>query len=222
MRIKTAVFAGSSSAHTQCPQAARPELAFMGRSNVGKSSLINMLLGRKQLAKTSRKPGKTQLINHFLVNDSWYLVDLPGYGWAKVSKAQRQQWARMVKAYLLQRSQLLCVVVLVDARHPPQERDMALINWLGVNRIPFVILLTKVDKGAKQQVSKNLSMLQQTLRHDWEVMPQILMTSSQEKTGREEALRCIQHVLDTSSTWPADTALPVKTLDNQKLKKHKY
>ncbi len=200
MEIKSAVFAGSSATYTQCPQAERPELAFMGRSNVGKSSLINMLLGRKQLAKTSGKPGKTQLINHFLVNDNWYLVDLPGYGWAKVSKIQRQQWAKMIQAYLLHRKQLLCVMVLVDARHPPQKRDVVFINWLGVHHIPFVVLLTKADKSAKQQVSKNLSMLQQVLSNDWEEIPQILVTSSQEKTGREEVLRCIQHALSTAST----------------------
>ena len=187
---------GSSAAYTQCPQAEKPELALMGRSNVGKSSLINMLLGRKQLAKTSRKPGKTQLINHFLINDSWHLVDLPGYGWAQVSKMQRQQWAKMIKAYLLHRQQLLLTMVLVDARHPPQKLDVALINWLGAHRISFVILLTKADKEAKQQVTKNLSMLQHVLRHSWEVLPQILVTSSQEKTGREEVLCYIQHALN--------------------------
>ena len=199
MKIRTAVFAGSSMTYTQCPQAGAPELALMGRSNVGKSSLINMLLGRKRLAKTSGTPGKTQLINHFLVNGSWYLVDLPGYGWAKVSKGQRQKWAKMIKAYLLHRSQLLCVMVLVDARHPPQKLDMVLINWLGTNCIPFVIVLTKVDKSAKQQVKKNLYTLQQVLRNDWEVLPQILVTSSHEKTGREEVLRCMQHALHIES-----------------------
>lgn len=197
MEVKTAVFAGSSAAYTQCPQTDRPELALMGRSNVGKSSLINMLLGRKQLAKTSNRPGKTQLINHFLVNDRWHLVDLPGYGWAQVSKAQRQQWAKMIKAYLLHRKQLLFVMVLVDARHPPQKLDIALINWLGVHRIAFVILLTKVDKNAMQQVRKNLTMLQQVLRNSWEVLPQILVTSSRDKTGREEVLHYIKHSLGT-------------------------
>ena len=199
MEIKSAVFAGSSATYTQCPQVEKPELAFVGRSNVGKSSLINMLLGRKQLAKTSGKPGKTQLINHFLVNDSWYLVDLPGYGWAKVSKVQRQQWAKMIKAYLLYRSQLLCVMALIDARHPPQKLDMALIDWLGVHHIPFVIVLTKVDKGTKQRVRENWAMLRQVLRNNWEVTPQILATSSQAKTGREEVLRCIKHTLNPGS-----------------------
>ena len=193
MKIKTAVFACSSTAYTQCPKTKRPELALMGRSNVGKSSLINMLLGRKQLAKTSRKPGKTQLINHFLVNDSWYLVDLPGYGWAQVSKTQRQQWEKMIKAYLLHRKQLLLVMVLVDARHQAQARDIALIDWLGVNHIPFVILLTKADKEAKYQVEKKMSMLQHVLHNSWEVLPQIFVTSSRDKTGREALLCCIQN-----------------------------
>lgn len=196
MKIKTVVFSGSSVSYTQCPQAEKHELALMGRSNVGKSSLINMLLGYKQLAKTSGKPGKTQLINHFLVNDVWYLVDLPGYGWAQVGKTKRQQWAKMVKAYLLHRKQLSFVLVLVDARHEPQKLDIAMINWLGKNHIPFVILLTKADKEAKQQVNKNLAMLKQVLNSDWEVLPPIFVTSSRDKTGREELLRCIQHTLE--------------------------
>jgi len=172
-----------------------PELAFMGRSNVGKSSLINMLLGRKQLAKVSSRPGKTQLINHFLVNDTWHLVDLPGYGWAQAGKTKRQQWAKMVKAYLLHREQLSFVLVLVDARHSPQKLDIALINWLGEHQIPFFILLTKADKDSKQQVSKNLAMLQRVLNNDWEVLPQVFVTSSRDRTGREELLHCIQHEL---------------------------
>ncbi len=158
MKIKTVVFSGSSVSYTQCPQAEKPELALMGRSNVGKSSLINMLLDHKQLAKTSGKPGKTQLINHFLVNDVWYFVDLPGYGWAQVGKTKRQQWAKMVKAYLLHRKQLSFVLVLVDARHEPQKLDIAMINWLGKNHIPFFILLTKADKNAKQQRSHFFSL----------------------------------------------------------------
>ncbi|MHA7877317.1 MAG: ribosome biogenesis GTP-binding protein YihA/YsxC [Bacteroidota bacterium] len=202
MRIKTSVFAGSSAIYKQCPQAERPDVALIGRSNVGKSSLINMLMGRKRLAKTSSRPGKTQLINHFLINDSWYLVDLPGYGWAQVSKVQRQQWAKMIKDYLLHRRQLLLVMVLVDARHPPQKLDLALINWLGAHHISFIILLTKADKEAKQQVKKNLSALQQILRNDWEVMPHILITSSQERAGREEVLRYIQYALNTETCVP--------------------
>jgi GTP-binding protein len=173
-----------------------PELALMGRSNVGKSSLINMLLGRKHLAKISSRPGKTQLINHFLVNDAWHLVDLPGYGWAQAGKTQRQQWEKMVKAYLLHRKQLSFVLVLVDARHQPQKLDIALINWLGEHHIPFFILLTKADKDSKQQVGKNLTMLQRVLRDDWEVCPKVFVTSSKDRTGRAELLDCIQHELD--------------------------
>ena len=199
MKIKSAVFAGSSATYTQCPKAAKPELALLGRSNVGKSSLINMLLGHKQLAKTSGKPGKTRLINHFLVNDTWHLVDLPGYGWARVSKTQRQQWEKMIKAYLLHRTQLSFVLVLVDARHEPQKLDIALINWLGEHQIPFVILLTKADKESKQQVQKNLAMLRSVLSKDWEVLPQILVTSSRDRTGREELLRYIQQAFDKPS-----------------------
>jgi GTP-binding protein len=196
MKIKTTVFSGSSPAYTQCPQASMPEIALMGRSNVGKSSLINMLLGRKQLAKISSRPGKTQLINHFLVNDTWHLVDLPGYGWTQAGKTKRQQWTKMVKAYLLHRKQLNFVLVLVDARHSPQKLDIALINWLGEHQIPFFVLLTKADKDSKQQVSKNLAMLQRVLSNDWEVLPQVFVTSSRDRTGREELLHCIQHELD--------------------------
>jgi GTP-binding protein len=200
MKIKTVAFSGSSASYTQCPQVERPEMALMGRSNVGKSSLINMLLGRKQLAKISSRPGKTQLINHFLVNDAWYLVDLPGYGWAQVGKTKRQQWAEMVKAYLLHRQQISFVLVLVDARHEPQKLDIAMINWLGENDIPFVILLTKADKDSKQQVSKNLAMLKHVLNSTWEMLPQVFVTSSRDSTGREELLHCIEHALDKSST----------------------
>ncbi|XWN34928.1 MAG: ribosome biogenesis GTP-binding protein YihA/YsxC [Roseivirga sp.] len=200
MKIKTAVFVKSSADYKQCPQETKPELALIGRSNVGKSSLINMLLGNKQLAKISSKPGKTQLINHFLVNDTWCLVDLPGYGWAQVSKAQRQQWEKMVTTYLLHRGPLSCVLVLVDARHAPQKLDLDLINWLGEHQIPFVILLTKTDKESKRQVQQHLAMLQRTLQSQWEVLPQILMTSSRDKTGREELLHYIQSILSKEHT----------------------
>lgn len=154
-----------------------------------------MLLGNKQLAKISSKPGKTQLINHFLVDNNWHLVDLPGYGWARVGKTQRQQWEKMVKAYLIHRTQLSLVLVLVDSRHGPQKSDVALINWLGEHQLPFVILLTKADKGSKQQTQQNMAALRRVLSEDWEVMPDMLVTSSKEKTGREELLRYIQQAL---------------------------
>ena len=195
MEIKTAVFVGSSAACTECPPEEWPELALVGRSNVGKSSLINMLLGRKQLAKISSRPGKTQLINHFLVNDTWCLVDLPGYGWAQVSKTRRRVWAKMVKAYLLHRKQLRFVLVLVDARHAPQKPDIALMNWLGEKNIPFIILCTKADKDAKLRVKSNVALLQQVLSSTWAVLPHILVTSSRSRTGREELLRYIHQVL---------------------------
>lgn len=198
MQIKSAIFAGSSATYTQCPKTSKPELALLGRSNVGKSSLINMLLGCKQLAKVSGKPGKTQLINHFLVNDTWHLVDLPGYGWARVSKTQGEQWEKMVKAYLLHRMQLIFVLVLVDARHELQKLDIALINWLGEHQIPFTILLTKADKASKQQVQKSLAMLNRKLSNDWAVLPQVFVTSSRDRTGREELSRYIQQTLSTS------------------------
>lgn len=199
MKIKSAVFVTSSARHTQCPPSSKPEMALMGRSNVGKSSLINMLLNNKQLAKISSKPGKTQLINHFLVNDTWHLVDLPGYGWARASKTQRQEWKKMIKSYLLNRTQLSLVLVLVDSRHEPQKSDVELINWLGESKIPFVILLTKVDKESKQQVQKNLAALKRVLNEDWEELPKMFMTSSRDITGREELLLYIQHALDKSS-----------------------
>ena len=155
-----------------------------------------MLLGNKQLAKISSKPGKTQLINHFLVNDTWHLVDLPGYGWARVSQSQRARWEKMIKAYLVHRTQLSLVLVLVDARHGPQKSDVALINWLGEHQLPFVILLTKADKGSKQQTQQNMAALRQVLSQDWEVLPDMLVTSSKDKTGREELLRYIRQALN--------------------------
>lgn len=195
MKIYKAVFAGSSTTYAQCAHMSKPAFALMGRSNVGKSSLINMLLVHKQLAKTSSKPGKTRLINHFLVNDAWYLVDLPGYGWAQAGKVQRQQWAKMIKAYLLHSQQLHAVIVLVDARQQPQPLDIILINWLGEHRIPFFILLTKADKPSKQLLRENLARLRHVLRDHWQILPDILVTSSHNKTGREELLAHIQRAL---------------------------
>lgn len=194
MKIKTSVFVRSSTHYKQCPEDTKPELALIGRSNVGKSSLINMLLGYKQLAKISSKPGKTQLINHFLVNDAWHLVDLPGYGWAKVSKVKKQQWGNMIRDYLLYREQLSCVLVLVDARLSPQKIDLAFINWLGENQLPFAILLTKADKESKQQVQSNFAALQRALQEHWEELPFMIVTSSKDGTGREALLQYIETI----------------------------
>lgn len=154
-----------------------------------------MLLGRKHLAKVSGRPGKTQVINHFLVNEAWYLVDLPGYGWAQVSQATRQQWEKMIRDYLLYREHLSCVFVLVDARLKPQKVDIAFINWLGKNQIPFAILLTKADKETKQQVQTNLTALKDTLLNDWKALPVLLITSSRDQTGRAALLSYIQHII---------------------------
>ncbi|MEL6152783.1 MAG: ribosome biogenesis GTP-binding protein YihA/YsxC [Bacteroidota bacterium] len=195
MKTQPSVFVRSSTQYQQCPPGDKPELAFIGRSNVGKSSLINMLLERKHLAKVSGRPGKTQLINHFLVNEAWHLVDLPGYGWARVSKSLRQQWPSMVKAYLLHRTQLRCVLVLVDARLPPQKLDLAFIHWLGTHQIPFAIVLTKVDKLSSKEVQQNRAKLQQALHEDWEELPPVIVTSSKDSTGREALLAYIQKVL---------------------------
>ena len=158
-----------------------------------------MLLDRRQIAKISSKPGKTQLINHFLIDDTWHLVDLPGYGWAKVSKAQRVQWEKMVRTYLIQRKQLSLVLVLVDARHKPQKLDVALINWLGENKIPFVILFTKADKESKHQVQQNMAALKQVLQDDWKELPKVFITSSKEGTGREEVLEYVQQAFDKTN-----------------------
>lgn len=195
MKIQEAIFVGGSANYKQCPQDKCPEFAFIGRSNVGKSSLINMLLGRKHLAKVSGRPGKTQLINHFLVNEAWYLVDLPGYGWARASQPQRAAWQKMVSNYLLHRETLVGVFVLVDARLQPQKIDIALINRLGASQVPVAILLTKVDKVSKQQVQTYLTALKQVLREQWAVLPEFLVTSSRKQTGQQAVLALIQNML---------------------------
>ncbi len=196
MKINHVAFAGSYPTETQCPQDGKPEFAFIGRSNVGKSSLINMLCGRKEIAHTSKKPGKTQLINYFLVDSNWYLVDLPGYGYAKISKRKRREWEKMIQDYLVKRTALQCAFVLIDAKIPPQPIDIEFINWLGEMRIPFVIVYTKTDRPKKKQLEANIQAFQQALKEHWAELPQQFLTSARERTGKEEILSFIKEVND--------------------------
>ncbi|MFN8347532.1 MAG: ribosome biogenesis GTP-binding protein YihA/YsxC [Spirosomataceae bacterium] len=192
MKIKTAVFVKSSSQHEQCPKTNRPEYAFIGRSNVGKSSLINALTGFGSLAKISSKPGKTQVINHFLINDSWYLVDLPGYGYAKVAQTERQKWASMIDGYLLNRENLRCTFVLVDSRIEPQKIDLEFMEKLGTNGLPFCIVFTKTDKLTAHQLQKQLENYRLKLLETWQEAPLIFVTSSVAKSGQKELLSNIE------------------------------
>ncbi len=194
MEIKNASFVKSSTQEFDCPEASIPEYAFIGRSNVGKSSLINMLTNRKKLAKTSSTPGKTQLINHFLINDSWYLVDLPGYGWARVSKKSKADWKRMIDNYLKKRKNLVNVFVLIDLRHEPQKIDLDFIQWLGEEGIPFCIVFTKADKLGKTQVQSNQAVYKKTLAKSWEELPMMFVSSSEQKVGKEEILEFIHSI----------------------------
>lgn len=188
-------FVKSSTNYKDCPDDNRPEFAFIGRSNVGKSSLINMLTSRKKLAMVSSKPGKTQLINHFIINSKWYLVDLPGYGWAKVSKAKKKEWDKMINEYLLYRRNLACVFVLIDSRIEPKRKDIDFINWLGENGIPFVILFTKVDKQSKSKTESAIEEFKNVLGETWEEFPEMIITSALDQTGRDEILEFINRVI---------------------------
>lgn len=194
MQIKTAKFIISNTDPTKCPKSQRTEYAFVGRSNVGKSSLINMLTNHKKLAKTSGKPGKTQLINHFLINDDWFLVDLPGYGYAQVSRTQRRKWQDFVRSYIQSRDNLTCVMVLVDSRLEPQKPDMEFIEWLGVNGVPFTLIFTKSDKLTKNQKAKNIAHYKKELLKSWEELPPIFVTSSETGEGSEELLAYIDQI----------------------------
>ena len=193
MRIKQAEFIISNTNFKKCPKPDLPEYAFVGRSNVGKSSLINMLTERRNLAKTSSKPGKTQLINHFLINKLWYLVDLPGYGYAGVSKTLRFEFARFSKNYLLKRENLICLFVLIDSRLKPQAIDLEFMQWLGENRIPFAICFTKQDKLSKKESIKNLNNYKNELLKGWEELPQIFLSSATKKSGKENILTFISN-----------------------------
>ncbi len=188
MIIKKAHYLKSSANHTQCPASDKPEYAFIGRSNVGKSSFINMLTNQHQLAKTSSKPGKTRLINHFLINDQWYLVDLPGYGYARTAKTLRMQWDQMSLEYIRQRENLYCLCVLIDSRLSPQKLDLAFIDLLGEMQVPFVLIFTKSDKQSALRTERNIETFMQCLSEKWEEMPAYFITSSITRKGREEFL----------------------------------
>lgn len=194
MVIKSAEFVISNSQVCKCPATGLPEYAFIGRSNVGKSSLINMLTGRKGLAMTSQKPGKTQLINHFLINDAWYLVDLPGYGYARLSKDGRERLKRMIEDYTLERKELICLFVLLDARHEPQKIDLEFIEWLGEEGVPFALVFTKADKLSKGKLASNIESYKARLSEQWEELPPLFVTSSEEKLGRDELLDYIDGI----------------------------
>jgi GTP-binding protein len=191
MKINQAEFITSSTKIDQCPQPDKAEYAFIGRSNVGKSSLINMLTGRRKLVKVSGSPGKTITINHFLINENWYLVDLPGYGFAKRSKSERAKWEKMIRSYILKRTNLLNVFLLVDARHEPQKLDIDFMEWLGASQIPFVIVFTKEDKLKKMQLENNLQAYKKRLRQNWEELPGLFVASSKSGLGKEEILNFI-------------------------------
>jgi len=195
VKIKSADFLLSNSDYKKCPSGDTPEFAFIGRSNVGKSSLINKLVERRALAKISGKPGKTQLINHFEINNQWYLVDLPGYGWAKVSKSSRGEFQKIITGYLLNRQSLVSTFVLVDIRLEPQKIDLEFINWMGENSLPFIIVFTKCDKISKPKVSQSVARFKKVLLQSWEELPSMITSSSTSGLGRDELLDYIDSLL---------------------------
>jgi len=195
MRIKESTFIKSSSDISQCPPPEKPEFAFIGRSNVGKSSLINMLTGRNNLAKISSKPGKTQLINHFEIDGSWYLVDLPGYGWSKVSKQKKADWGVMIEEYLVKRETLACLFVLIDSRLDPQSIDYEFITWLGEQGIPFAMVFTKTDKQSKNKFQSTRAKHIRELKNKWEEIPLMFETSAINQNGREAMLSFTHEII---------------------------
>ncbi len=192
MKINYADFVISSTTWTKCPEPIVPEYAMIGRSNVGKSSLINMITGRRKLAKISGTPGKTITINHFKINNEWYLVDLPGYGYARRSKTERAKWEKMIKGYILNRENLLTLFTLVDVRHEPQKNDMEFIEWLGISKIPFVMIFTKADKLTRNQLESNLAAYKKQMLNSWEELPPMIVTSSETGLGKDEFLKYIK------------------------------
>ncbi len=194
MIIKEAKFLVSNTTYKLCPTDGKPEYAFIGRSNVGKSSLINMLTGNKKLAKTSGTPGKTQLINHFEINNEWYLVDLPGYGYARVSKKERSKFEAFISEYLLHRTNLMNVFILIDCRHEPQKIDVEFINWCGEKQIPFAIVFTKLDKVSSSVLGKNLARYKKELAKYWDEIPPVFTSSSESGLGKEKILNYIEQI----------------------------
>lgn len=194
MNITSAEFVISNTDVHKCPAGQLPEYAFIGRSNVGKSSLINMLTGYKGLAMTSSTPGKTMLINHFFINKSWYLVDLPGYGYARRGQKGQEQIQKIIQSYILQREQMTCLFILIDCRHEPQAIDLDFIEWLGTNGIPFAIIFTKADKLKGGRLNSNIKLYLNRLKEQWEELPPYFITSSENRTGRDEVLNYIESI----------------------------
>lgn len=199
MVINSVQFVGSFPRVTICPKDGKPEFAFIGRSNVGKSSLINMLCQRKEIAKVSGTPGKTNMINYFAINEKWYLVDLPGYGYAKVSKKARASYEKMIQNYLVLRDTLMCAVVLLDSRHPLQQIDKEFVDWLGQMHIPFVIAYTKIDKVKPNKKEENIQVIREELLKTWHNLPDEFVTSSRDKSGRDELLQFIDQIIQSAS-----------------------
>ena len=194
MNIKSATFEISNTDVRKCPPGNKPEYAFIGRSNVGKSSLINMLTNKNRLAKTSSTPGKTLLINHFLINDAWYIVDLPGYGYAQRGKESREKLKHIIQSYILGRAQMTNLFVLVDSRHKPQKIDLEFMQWLGENEVPFSIVFTKMDKLGKEAGQRNVEAYKAQLLEQWEELPPLFITSSEDRRGRDELLNYIEEI----------------------------
>jgi GTP-binding protein len=195
MEITSAEFIISNTQVSKCPVPDKPEFAFIGRSNVGKSSLINMLTQRKNLAKTSSTPGKTQTINHFLINKKWYLVDLPGYGYATVSKSTKEGWSEMIESYFKKRENVFCTFILIDSRLDPQKKDIEFINWLGGMGVPIVLVFTKIDKIKQSELAQSRKKFETRLLNDWEELPPVFITSAEKKTGRDHLLDFIEKAI---------------------------
>ncbi len=202
MQIHSAEFVKSSAHVKDCPGASFPEYAFLGRSNVGKSSLINMLTNRNKLAKTSSSPGKTQLINHFIINDAWYLTDLPGYGFAKVPVPVKKKWEKMIKNYLVKRENLMCSFILLDSRHGPMKNDMDFLEWMGQNALPLCLVFTKADKLSRARLQQNLIDYKKRLAEQWDPLPPLITSSTGTKQGKEEILKLIATSNKTYSPHP--------------------